>query len=548
MKQYRLKTNPNRNNSWFTRESMERSIDTFVNKQILGYFENGDFVSHNGEWGYDSETELDYWDTLGTKGERILGIIRESDTIKIVDGEDGLSWITLTCALWTQYSFKQVKRLIKDAKRAQKTGKSTKNISVEVDITDYEELPNGVMKINEFNLVGVTILGSRNGVPVEPGIENAELSVVDIMGRELYSKQEQSLRLAYEKLNKPAAETQEVQQVNEEEKVVEIPEDQTQHLEESPKAPEDECKLSEEVCPDCGKAPCECEKNAEQEACGGEDKECKASAEEGKDEDDDQEDDPEEEKKDDECKLECKLSEESQEEYSMVEEQPVKTDDDVLYDAAWLLSSCGWNVTDVSTAIEYYEGSNVTDKDYVIGVLSRIKNRILSNMADLGDLVKNIAVGISEDMRNKESQLEQYDGKDILELVGAYNAENAALSAKYEQCVAEKDAAVAKVAEYEHQLFVASAIDMIKSVEMDEADARAFEEKCAKSEITTLEDLKTQLALYVFEHREIKESQPEHAAFTAPVAGPDSTAWCKPTAATKTTADHWSTLRDYVGK
>lgn len=41
--------NPNRNNSWFTRESMEKSIDTFRNKPILGYFENGDFVSHNGE-------------------------------------------------------------------------------------------------------------------------------------------------------------------------------------------------------------------------------------------------------------------------------------------------------------------------------------------------------------------------------------------------------------------------------------------------------------------------------------------------------------------
>ena len=49
-------------------------------------------------------------------------------------------------------------------------------------------LPNGVMKINDFNLVGVTILGSRNGVPVEPGIENAELSVVDVMGREIYAR------------------------------------------------------------------------------------------------------------------------------------------------------------------------------------------------------------------------------------------------------------------------------------------------------------------------------------------------------------------------
>ena len=109
--------------------------------------------------------------------------------------------------------------MIKDAKRAQKRGGAAKNISVEVDITDYEMLPNGVMKINAFNLVGVTILGSRNGQPVEPGIENAALSVVDIMGRDLYERQAQSVRLAYEKLDGPK-ENKEVKQMPEEDTTV----------------------------------------------------------------------------------------------------------------------------------------------------------------------------------------------------------------------------------------------------------------------------------------------------------------------------------------
>lgn len=149
--------------------------------------------------------------------------------------------------------------MIKDAKRAQKRGGAAKNISVEVDITDYEMLPNGVMKINAFNLVGVTILGSRNGQPVEPGIENAELSVVDIMGRDLYERQAQSVRLAYEKLDGPK-ETKEVEQMPEEEKV---------NFEETSAEPEEECRSSNEVepevCPDCGKNPCECEAKPEQE-------------------------------------------------------------------------------------------------------------------------------------------------------------------------------------------------------------------------------------------------------------------------------------------
>lgn len=91
--------NPNRNNSWFTPESMEKALPTFRNKPILGYFENGDFVSHNGDWKHDNETEMDYWDTLGQKGERILGSIRESDEVKVVQDKNGLSWVALTCAL-----------------------------------------------------------------------------------------------------------------------------------------------------------------------------------------------------------------------------------------------------------------------------------------------------------------------------------------------------------------------------------------------------------------------------------------------------------------
>lgn len=52
--------NPNLNNSWFTKESMEKGIETFKNKPILGYFGNNDFESHNGEYKNDPETGLDY--------------------------------------------------------------------------------------------------------------------------------------------------------------------------------------------------------------------------------------------------------------------------------------------------------------------------------------------------------------------------------------------------------------------------------------------------------------------------------------------------------
>ena len=145
--------NPNRNGSWFTKEAQEKALESSDDKPIWAYFANGDFVSHDGEWKNDSETGMDFWDTLGARGERPIGTIRGKDRKEVVyDEATGLYWTEITCALWTQYSYRQVKRLIEDAKKAAQTGGPTKSISVEVDINDYEELPNGVMKINDYTL------------------------------------------------------------------------------------------------------------------------------------------------------------------------------------------------------------------------------------------------------------------------------------------------------------------------------------------------------------------------------------------------------------
>ena len=252
--------NPNRNNSWFTVESLEKAKPNFVNKPILGYFGGDDFESHNGVWKQDSETGMDYWDTIDvSKGERPLGIIRESDEIKIVEGADGLSWLCVTCVLWTQYSYKQVKRLLKDAKRAMKEGGAAKNVSVEVDILDSEKLPNGVLTINAFNLVGITILGSRNGRKIEPGIENAELSVIDIMGKDFYEKEERKLRLAYERLDDSENNSKEGQAMDGENVNITPTENSEGSTPTQAETSGNTATFEGEgVCPDCGKNPCEC--------------------------------------------------------------------------------------------------------------------------------------------------------------------------------------------------------------------------------------------------------------------------------------------------
>ena len=164
---------PNRNRSCFLLKSMEEGIHTFTDKPILGFFNvSGDFEQHNGKNAYDAELNMEYWDN--SKGEQILGFIREKDQKEIVE-RDGLSWIRCTAMICTRYNFKQVKRLLKDRKKK---------------------------VITKFELLGITILGSKGGIPIKEGIPGAQLSVLDLIDKEPLNQQRQALAFAYAELNK----------------------------------------------------------------------------------------------------------------------------------------------------------------------------------------------------------------------------------------------------------------------------------------------------------------------------------------------------------
>ena len=588
--------NPNVNNTWFTRESMERSLGSFVNKPILGYFENDDFVSHNGSWDHDTETQMDYWNTLGKKGERILGIIRESDEIKIVEDKQGLSWVVFTCALWTQYSFKQVKRLIKDAKRAKRNGGPTKNISVEVDLTDYEKMDNGVTKINAFNLVGVTILGTRNGIKVEPGIEGAELSVVDIMGRDVYSAQEKTLRLAYEKLNNSLVKKEESKV--ESEVVTKGNEAQAAFSADGPSVDttvyavdeaaghdETDCghncghNAQEDVCPDCGKAPCECEQHCKSEAgsadtvdtcekqecstecsraesddaCDAPETSCK-NASEDDDADNDGGDRSAEEGADDETEHECNAAcddgcgdaadADKPENYcgpcSDCCEQPAEPDP--VSDLAWLMQNCHWGLREIDSTLGFYaDVYDGEDKDYILGVLGRVRAKAAECQSELSNLIAVIAAGITEADREREQKLEQYA-----------NVED--LIASYERTLGEVTELQETVQSYAKQEFLRNAYAMIDSSHIAESDAKTIRAACESGEIVDLDSLKIRVALSAFEAQRAAECASEGAAvFSAPVVSPNTVAAFsdKDLAGTKggrKSFDHWANLHDYVGK
>ena len=180
--------NPNRNKSHFTLESMQKGLESFNDKPILGFFnKQGDFESHNGRVACDPEEQVDYWDN--SNGEQILGFIRQTDRKEIVE-RDGLHWICCTAMIYTQYNYKQVKRLLKDRK---------KKVSVEIAVLD-SEMVDGIEYIKEFDLKGITILGSRNGIQVKEGIEGAGLSILEVFDAARFSGQKQTIIQAYSQL------------------------------------------------------------------------------------------------------------------------------------------------------------------------------------------------------------------------------------------------------------------------------------------------------------------------------------------------------------
>lgn len=179
---------PNRNKSHFTVNSLINAIPNVKNKPIVGFFKNGDFTTHEGTADYDPEYKNKFWNT--ERGERILGWIRESDPVEVVE-KDGLHWLKFRCMLCTSYCYKQVKRLLKDRR---------KKVSVEIKVKNHEFV-DGIEIINEFSLIGVTILGSKNGKSVLEAIPNAHLSVLEGLDDDVMEEQRKVLTFAYSQLD-----------------------------------------------------------------------------------------------------------------------------------------------------------------------------------------------------------------------------------------------------------------------------------------------------------------------------------------------------------
>lgn len=197
---YAISEGETRNPCGFTLSSMEKSIPTFYNKFILGYFnvtgnsnQEGEFEEHNSDMKYDAELDEFYWSYTDPSSEKALGLIRESDSVEIVEYK-GKKWIKLTAVLLTKYNREAVKHLLKS--------KSKRKISVEITVVK-SHMEDGLEWIDEFILDGITILGNRRNsmIPCKEGIEGASLKVLEFLKTDVFSRQQKALSFAYQELD-----------------------------------------------------------------------------------------------------------------------------------------------------------------------------------------------------------------------------------------------------------------------------------------------------------------------------------------------------------
>jgi len=525
--------NPNLNNSWFTLESLENSKESCRNKPILGYFnDNNDFEGHNGVWRVDQETGLPYWDTKN--GEQILGIIRDDDEIKIVhDDESGLDWLCLSCAIWTQYNFKQVKRLFKDAMKAKKTGGVAKNISVEIDILEGEKQENGIFRIDKFNLIGVTILGSRNGKQIQPGIENAALSLPEIAGTDFYStdmyaKNTEFLRAVYSRLennedNENDTNIKEESLHMENENNVQVLNEQTQSQNLN-NEPEVNSQFAEEVCPECGNNPCTCSHDEDNH---------------DEDHDGDHDDD---EHEDEACKMENEkeecggehmeegnCQEENHEEDPKPEAEPENVQQNAdenqhtgeARDVAWLIGHMNYSFEELNYCKEYYQfllenhPEEAPHGGYIIKVLDRCASHLALVEGTLGALLGKIAGELTIEDEAYEDKLGQYEAhidefinkyEDSLNVNNSLQEEIKTFKSNFEYLMNEKQnlldeqsKLVEKVHAFEKAEFLKSAKNLIDSANLSDEASKQIYEACENSDLQKIEDVKVKIGLALFE-------------------------------------------------
>ena len=238
VKIYIMHTGENLNGSVFTVDSINKSIDTLSNIPILAYVvkedsQNKDFAGH--ETDFDIFTDED--GVIKVKEyylEQPIGVIPETNEY-FMEEIDGETYLGCYGYIWKCYSNDAYDILEEDQE---------KEISMEILIRNCTYDRKGRCHINSFEFLGITCLGAN-----VPGAMGDKCTINMSFSTD---EENQEFFKSVDKLNKllKCQREEGLSVENIEKKVF----------------------AEDEVCPECGKNPCECddvEDDVEENACGG---------------------------------------------------------------------------------------------------------------------------------------------------------------------------------------------------------------------------------------------------------------------------------------
>ena len=237
VKIYIMHTGENLNGSVFTVDSINKSIDTLSNIPILAYVvkedsQNKDFAGH--ETDFDIFTDED--GVIKVKEyylEQPIGVIPETNDY-FMEEIDGETYLGCYGYIWKCYSNDAYDILEEDQE---------KEISMEILIRNCTYDRKGRCHINSFEFLGITCLGAN-----VPGAMGANCTINMSFSTD---EENQEFFKSVDKLNK----------------LLKCQREEGLSVENI----ENKVFTEDEVCPECGKNPCECddmEDDVEENACG----------------------------------------------------------------------------------------------------------------------------------------------------------------------------------------------------------------------------------------------------------------------------------------
>jgi hypothetical protein len=294
-------TGENFNGSVFSLDSFNKSINTLSNIPILGFIQtddggNKDFAGHE----IDLDIFVDDDGKIKVKEyykEIPIGVIPETNNY-FFEEIDGETYLGCYGYIWKCYSNDAYDVLLEDEE---------KEVSMEILVKECSYDKQNRCNIDKFEFLGVTVLGAKH-----PGAMGREATInmnfsanednkeffeaVENLNKILKNQrkegidmdniEEKDLQVEFEEVIEEEKIELEIEETIVEEQVAEEFEEstETETVEEFVEDDEDVEEDDEEVCPECGKNPCECEDELDDEEFAKKDKKKKCEEENTEDE------------------------------------------------------------------------------------------------------------------------------------------------------------------------------------------------------------------------------------------------------------------------